>query len=666
MERKILFKRLSIIVVLALTLAGCNDYFDVVPKGDITTIESTFEQRDDARKWLVSCFTIRNSAINNMISNPAYWGADEIMADDYIHNNYNIYITGIHIAEGQQKTQEPYGDIWSVNRVGGGYSILPNYNYYQCIRYCNNFLTHIDGTYNMDADEKAFWKAEVRACKAHAYFELMRRDGPFILVPQNIDANASISEMQQPRAPIDSCVNAIVALCDSAIAVLPDKNSIDRGFLTTFTREGAATLKAMTLLYAASPLFNGNTQFASMTNKNGERLFPDYDKEKWHRAAVAADEAIDMAKGAGNELESGSSSRSTSMLNTMLDLENSWNDLDVSNKEALVVTTEYRGTTELYSANAFYFPKVISGTYADNNVIGGVGATMKMVEKFYTEHGLPLSEDKQWIASQYQMFTESDRKYIDVVKLNTPVLGLHLRREPRFYASLISHGTYWYHRVTNTSTTYDAIDCNMLQGQIFGTNLRSYNSSSPQCLTGYYVKKFDVSDIGKRDYLRNYSSKGQRYLIVFRLPDLLLASSEAWNEYLDAPDERVYKGIDEVRERAGIPKVRDAWNTYARNPQNCTTQAGMRDIIHQEWDVEFAFEGRRFYNLRRWMTAPEELNDAVMGWNILGDTEEKFFNRYQGPIVVSTKRSFTAPRDYFFPIDAEQIMISGVKQNLGW
>lgn len=206
----------------------------------------------------------------------------------------------------------------------------------------------------------------------------------------------------------------------------------------------------------------------------------------------------------------------------------------------------------------------------------------------------------------------------------------------------------------------------MLQGQMYGTSEKRYTSSVPQCLTGYYVKKFDNTSVGTYNYYQYLRYVGDRADILWRLPDLLLASSEAWNEYLDQPDERVYKGIDQVRARAGIPSVRDAWTTYARNPKNATTKAGMREIIHQEENIEFCFEGKRFWNLRRWMTAPEELNQPIMGWNILGNTNQKFYNNYKGPIVVWKKRVFTAPRDYFFPINAEEILISGVKQNMGW
>ena len=84
---------------------------------------------------------------------------------------------------------------------------------------------------------------------------------------------------------------------------------------------------------------------------------------------------------------------------------------------------------------------------------------------------------------------------------------------------------------------------------------------------------------------------------------LYLMKAEAWNEYLAVQDEEhVYAPLNEVRRRAGIPDVKEAWETYAKNPGKVATKEGMRKIIHREWDIEFAFEGRRFWNLRRWLT----------------------------------------------------------------
>lgn len=96
------------------------------------------------------------------------------------------------------------------------------------------------------------------------------------------------------------------------------------------------------------------------------------------------------------------------------------------------------------------------------------------------------------------------------------------------------------------------------------------------------------------------------------------------------------------------------------------TREGMRDIIRQEINIEFAFEGHRFFNLRRWKTAHEELNEHPMGWNIIGENFEAFYNYGNGPIEVETVRKFTAPRDYLFPLRAEDVLISGLQQNPGW
>ena len=99
---------------------------------------------------------------------------------------------------------------------------------------------------------------------------------------------------------------------------------------------------------------------------------------------------------------------------------------------------------------------------------------------------------------------------------------------------------------------------------------------------------------------------------MIRLADLYLMKAEAWNEYLAVPDEEhVYAPLNEVRRRAGIPDVKEAWETYAKNPGKVATKEGMRKIIHREWDIEFAFEGRRFWNLRRWLTAVYELLSLI-------------------------------------------------------
>ena len=96
------------------------------------------------------------------------------------------------------------------------------------------------------------------------------------------------------------------------------------------------------------------------------------------------------------------------------------------------------------------------------------------------------------------------------------------------------------------------------------------------------------------------------------------------------------------------------------------TKEGVRDIIQQETSIELALEGHRFWNLRRWKTAHLELNEKQYGWNILGESAQAFYNDFNGPVVVWSKCKFTAPRDYLFPLDAEEVLISSLVQNPGW
>lgn len=637
----------ALVTCLYVSVCSCQGFLDVVPDEDIETIETTFEKREDAYRWFKTCYSMITMDITDINACPAFWGTDEIVADDYIRLVNPNSMPGLMIADGIQRVQNPYGNVWTSNKFYGG------------IRYCNLFLENIDGVYNMQQDEKNLWKAEIQALKALYYFELMRRYGPIILVPKNIDAASSIEDMQQPRSTIDKVVEAIVELCNAAIPNLLYYKEQEQNHYAYFSKEGAAALKAMTLLYAASPLFNGNTMMSEMKNKNGELLFPAYDKEKWRIAAEAADEALKIADEGGKELVQGSGEWPTPMLNTIRDIQQSCLNYDYNNREVLLCMRHQR-----YTAPVFYHPYIAAEeqNYYDQYRIGGVGASMKMVEMFYTEHGLPLSEDKQWMPSRYMLSRENDERYKFIVPLGEDILSLHRRREPRFYAGIVAHDTYWYKK--SLSSKLDTMRCECLQGKLMGTSSKRYDPSMPQCLSGYYIKKMDNADVALKDYYLNSSSESGD--IIFRLPDLLLASAEAWNEYLDIPDERVYNPLDRVRVRAGIAKVQDAWQTYARNPQKVTTKVGMREIIRQEWNIEFAFEGRRFYNLRRWMTAHEELNAPLYGWNILGDTENRFYNNFDKPIVVWRKRGFTAPRDYFFPIGSEEVMISGCVQNPGW
>lgn len=645
-------KRLLLVLFFPVFLfAGCNSFLDIVPEEDMKTLSTIFETRTQAEDWLRSCYVFLQNPIPSFSTNEAFMGADEFVAGDYIRNQ-GIF-EGLSIGSGLQNSLDPYGDLWSKKVYTYGRS-----DFYAGINLCNIFIERIDDVYNMEDGEKREWKAEVKALKAYMYFELVRRYGPIVLVPNAVDPNQDISDLQIPRSHVDTCFKAIVQLCDEAAKDLRPFNQKESSRRTYFNKEAALALKARALLYQASDLFNGNPDYVNFVNKKGEPLFStEKDMEKWRRAAEAADSAIMVCLENGKHLVTDQTA-STELQGYMLNIENSTACYNYINEEALFIIKPNPNNTE-----AWYYT-LPSTTEDPTHLLVGtcVSPSMKMVEMFYTDNGLPIDQDPSWNnGNRYAQTEETDPYYTDVVCLNEPTIVLHTRREPRFYADIATDRGYW--RLGRTVDNLYKVEA--YQGETFGLKEKRLNSTLPQNLSGYWLKKWSNSSVELYNYSGGLQSMGTSSFPVIRMAELYLIAAEAWNEYLDAPDDRVYDNIDEVRERAGIPDVRTSW-AMARDKNKVNTKIGMRDIIRQEWNIEFAFEGFRYWNLRRWKTAQVELNEKLYGWNVVGDDFNSFYNNGQGPVIVNSDNRFVAPRDYFYPIRSEENQISGCVQNPGW
>lgn len=644
-----------IILIAPLLLVGCN-YLNMVPEKDIETVETMFEMRASADNWINGLYGAFAESTTSLNSNVAFLGSDEIVAGEALRKlGYlrAMKYDGFKIAEGLQMSQEPYGDFWDPRPVTGGMETVTPY---VAIRYCNMFLDNIHRVYNMTQEEKLMWSGEIQALKAWQYFELVRRYGPIILAPTNLEINDGIANLQQQRQHVDTCFKAIVDLLDVAIENLPYGNQRSSDRLPYFNKESAMALKARVLVYAASPLFNGNEFYSTFTDKEGKPLFSKViDKNKWKLAAEAADAAIYAARVADHKLFEGKGGEKTAILNTMKSVENSVLSR-FGNPEFII---------EAKGANRYilFLPLLKSSSpHYTPDVTGAASPSMKMVEMFYTENGLPIDQDQKWgYANRYKMSQETSVLYANVVPLKTDVLRLHLRREPRFYANIAADRTYWIRGPLGGFQDNNLL-VDAYKGEVFGSQYNTIQSDNYQNINGYWIKKFMHSSLPTRGYKDDLNET----FPVMRMAELYLLAAEAWNEYLDAPDARVYEPLNEVRKRAGIMDVVTAWKSYSNDPGRVDNKEGMRNIIHQETNIELCFEGHRFFNLRRWKEAHIDLNEKQYGWNILGETAQTFYNNFNGPVVVWSKCKFTSPRDYLFPIKAEQILISSVVQNPGW
>ncbi|SFM73398.1 RagB/SusD domain-containing protein [Chitinophaga sp. YR627] len=120
--------------------------------------------------------------------------------------------------------------------------------------------------------------------------------------------------------------------------------------------------------------------------------------------------------------------------------------------------------------------------------------------------------------------------------------------------------------------------------------------------TGYYTKKMLDENISA-----NFIHGSQRCFPLIRYAEVLLNFAEATNEF-DGPTQAVYDAIQLVRRRAGLLPY--------ELPAGLSKDQ-MREAIQAERRVELAFEGHRFWDVRRWKTAETTQNKTMTGMKVI-------------------------------------------------
>lgn len=120
--------------------------------------------------------------------------------------------------------------------------------------------------------------------------------------------------------------------------------------------------------------------------------------------------------------------------------------------------------------------------------------------------------------------------------------------------------------------------------------------------TGYYTNKMMDPNAVANDF----THKTNRCWPLMRYAEILLNYAEAANEY-EGPTQSVYDAVNSIRQRAGL-------NPY-QLPAGLT-QDQMRVAIQNERRIELAFEGQRFWDVRRWMIADQTDNIMTTGMEV--------------------------------------------------
>ncbi|ETZ21503.1 RagB/SusD family nutrient uptake outer membrane protein [Pedobacter sp. V48] len=189
----------------------------------------------------------------------------------------------------------------------------------------------------------------------------------------------------------------------------------------------------------------------------------------------------------------------------------------------------------------------------------------------------------------------------------------HNNRDSRMAASIILPGA------TYTGVVLKPFENSGLD------KLGEQNSTS----TGYWINK----------YLDPKDKTGTRTLdfMIMRYAEVLLNYVESLIELDDFSNPDVIKYLNEIRNRAGMPNV---------NVAEYNTKEKLRELVRRERRVELAFEGVRYYDIRRWGIFEQVMNGPVTG-AIDPNTNQ--------PVNVEV-RSAKANRDYLWPIPQKELL----------
>jgi len=635
MKRQLIHKRafLSVLTALViLSICSCKKYLDVVPD-NVVTVEKAFKLRVEAEKFLFTCYSYLPRNGDGWF-NASLTTADEIW---YPQNDQSLWHPAFRIAQGQQNGADPYFNEWQGNLKGnnGAFNYL---RLWTGIRNCNIFLENMrDPTKVPDITpvERARWIGEVMFLKAYYHFYMLRMYGPIPLIKTNVPVDADLVSSYVKRAPVDECFNTIESWLDSASVLIPERISNENNELGRVTRPIVLAIKARLLVMAASPLFNGNTDYANFKDKDGVQLFnPSFDPNKWIKARDAAKAAVESAEMNGFSLY-----RYTVDVLGLSDVTKT--QLNIRNAVTQRWSSEcVWGNSLSYFVNqAACMPVVERGTNNNRFQLQGIWAPpIKMAKLFYTSNGVPIDEDKTLDFSNFDRLrtaTSSERFNIEPGFVTA---RLNFDREPRFYADLGFDGSIWYMRDGNTTGS----DVNTFYLKAKNSQGAGYGNFQYWSETGYFVKKL----VNWESTTRGTAAPSFRQYPwpEVRIADLYLLYAEAENE-VNGGSNIAISYLDRVRARAGLAGVVESWTNFSKNPTKYTSREGLRSIIHRERTIEMMFEGHRLWDLKRWKEAGEELNKDITGWNITGSTDNTYYKERQ----IFAQR-FLAPRDYFWPI----------------
>jgi len=497
---------------------------------------------------------------------------------------------------------------------------------YRNIRGCNDFILHVDEA-TFDEEIKSQLKGEAYFLRAYFMHRLTRGYGgvPIITDLYTMDQ----TDYTAPRNTYTECIDQIISDLDQAAGLL-------QGFNFDNTQKGRATyaaclaLKARVLTDAASDLHDQATATAKSPDLAGyaqkDLLF--YTKgsrqERWTAAKQAAQALITEGLGHGLAEFSGAT---------------------VEERAAEFQEFFLEENTETIFARYFIDTKDESGNWPARfngpcgyHLWGGNVPIQELVDDYSMADGTAFN----WNNPAHTAF-------------------IYKNREPRFYASIMYDGMQWRQRPSDYAVydPYGQIQTGKYQTDPVQTNIDSYWQGMDSrtgrgetwngTFSGYYLKKFIDPTIDGQ------TEKAEVPWVFIRYTEMVFDYIEACIELNELGEATTW--LNKIRERAMMPPLVGAG------------QEQLREAYRHERRVEMAFEEQRYWDVRRWMIAPQVPGIIGMhGVNVVATLkpgtpkqavykyDETIYNyKYTRSDLSSREARQWKDKGYFLPIHRDEI-----------
>ena len=569
----------------------------------------------------VSCSDVLDKTPLDVISDEAVWN-DEALIEAYLVQCYYHMSYWANESIGSGWNGDGYFPAFVVNHVSDECmsqwrdwgDALAGYNYkfgglkigggllewwgYEPIRKINEFIEKVPDS-PLNEELKATRVAEARFLRAFSYFAMVKRYGgiPLILKAQLLTDPEE--ELYPKRDTEEAVYNFVISEAGEVAKELPEE--VATGELGRATKYAALALKSRAALYAGSIAQFGKVQLDGVVGIPSEKA-----KDYYQISYDASKEIINSGKFA---LYNQDVDKVTNFKNIFL----------VKNNSEVIFAKRHDSSDCLapggggngWAVDFFQCPRPQGWNRGNLD-----GPYLELVEEFEYVDGTTGKLDREKVEEGLWSVNE-----------------LWGKKDPRFFATIYTQETPWkgnfvdYHNglllpdgTIMTSDSYNDVLCTGdqdLEGTSFGV-----------------LKYLDES----HDNMNTTWATSSQDFLVFRYAETLLNLAEAAYEL--GKNDDALDAINQVRKRAGIVSLKDI----------------SQDKIRHERKVELAFEGHRYWDVRRWRTATTELSRSFSGLRYILDYSS-YMNgekKYKLEILDNIDGSVSTPlfkeENYYLPI----------------